>query len=482
MYSLWVSALDCTLAFTYWDRAHRSYRPLPDGVEVLVRDADPLSPDDTLGSARIAGGEGKVLLEVVDRDEARPEVFFEIRFVEQGIELDSGALQGLRLPKVWSSRGRYSEAYERGLWKNFSGHSLGSDAEPIAFRITFDAFVRFVRWDEAGGNFVGLPEGTPVKLVEHDVLTQTVLAKSTLDDQGRAVLTVLEDHEHRPDLSLELDLPQALGGPWSSREAFRKGSLVERGFWDDHIGTRIGRWGSPYTFDLSTPQPRRVPGNRVRPLIDGPDIYAAMRAGILAAEHTIHVEVMLFFADPYGEKIRDLLLQRARDGLEVRLLFDVQTTATSHRLARLKEIWTRLGRDFTAQQRDDMLLALEREREAERLRGNTERLREPLEHEPTVTVLDSSFPYVGVAPQLGGNEPAAYHELREQLPFFSVARIDHRKLLIFDGRRALMGGANIGQEYIHEQPFDPAVPAEQEAWVKWHDCFVELEGPIVQQL
>ncbi len=478
-----VHALECHLAFVYWNRQQRRYCPLPDGVEVLARDADPVSPDDTLGVGTIAGGQGQVHIVVTDRDEDRPEVYFEIRFGEAAIDLASGRLTTSRtvatlaLPEVWTTRNRFDLAYTRGLWDSFVGNAIGQPDAPVRFRVSLDAFVRFVRWDEQRGEFLGVPEGTAVSLVEHGTFTSTTLARDTLDDHGRALLSVTADHEHRPDLSLEVSLPE---GTWDSREHFAQGSLVQRGYWDEYVGTRIGRWGSPYTFDLSGPQPRRIPGNTVRALIDGPAIYGAMRDGIQGAQRSIHAEVMLFYDDRYGRKIRDLLVARARDGVEVRLMFDVQTTARSHSLATLKEIWARTARRLSAAERDQLLAALAVEREAERVRGNTEALRASLQAEPNITLLDSSFPYVEVAPRDEvADAPPAYQQLRQQLPFFSVARIDHRKLMVFDGRRAVVGGANVGQEYLYEQPFDPTVPAETEEWVKWHDCFIDVSGPAV---
>nr|MCH9686144.1 hypothetical protein [Deltaproteobacteria bacterium] len=477
-------ALQCHLAFVYWNRRGRRYCPLPDGVSVLVRDADPLSPDDTLGVGTIAGGHGQVDIAVDGRDEARPEIYFEIRFDGAAIELETGQLrhgvsptvEALRLPEVWTTRNRFGVAYTRGLWESFGGDRIGRPDAPVEFRVSFDAFVRFVRWDDELGELVPLAEGTAVELVEHGPLSETTLAHDRLDDHGRALLSVTEDLEFRPDLSLRIVQPD---GVWSSQEHLRQGSLAERGYWDQFIGTRIGRWGSPYTFDLTGSVPRRIPGNTARALIDGPAIYGAIGSGIEGAQRSIHIEVMLLYDDRYGRKVRDLLVARARAGVEVRLLFDVQTTARSHSLATLKEIWARTARKLTAPQRDRMLAALEVEREAERLRGDTTELRASLEAEPNITVIDSSFPYVEVAPQAEGEQPLAYEQLRRELPFFNVARIDHRKLLVFDGRRALVGGANIGQEYLYEEPFDPTVPAQDEPWVKWHDCFIDLQGPIV---
>lgn len=75
------------------------------------------------------------------------------------------------------------------------------------------------------------------------------------------------------------------------------------------------------------------------------------------------------------------------------------------------------------------------------------------------------------------------------MPFFTAARIDHRKIIIVDGKIGFLGGMNVGREYLYEIPFDPTMDAEKEAqtvieepWVKWHDCFCEIRGPAVREL
>jgi phosphatidylserine/phosphatidylglycerophosphate/cardiolipin synthase-like enzyme len=71
--------------------------------------------------------------------------------------------------------------------------------------------------------------------------------------------------------------------------------------------------------------------------------------------------------------------------------------------------------------------------------------------------------------------------------------IDHRKLVIIDGRIAWCGGANIGAQYLFHVPFDPGKDAREEGlerklarlpepWWKWHDSLTRFEGPIALEL
>ncbi|MEO7328891.1 MAG: phospholipase D-like domain-containing protein, partial [Minicystis sp.] len=61
---------------------------------------------------------------------------------------------------------------------------------------------------------------------------------------------------------------------------------------------------------------------RVRVLHDGDEAYAAIEAAIRGAKHHVHVEYYIFEPDQTGTRLRDLLVERARAGIEVRLLVD----------------------------------------------------------------------------------------------------------------------------------------------------------------
>jgi cardiolipin synthase len=57
-------------------------------------------------------------------------------------------------------------------------------------------------------------------------------------------------------------------------------------------------------------------------LVNGVATYAAIEEAIRAARHHVHLEYYIFEADQSGTRLRDLLIERARQGIEVRLLVD----------------------------------------------------------------------------------------------------------------------------------------------------------------
>jgi cardiolipin synthase len=65
-----------------------------------------------------------------------------------------------------------------------------------------------------------------------------------------------------------------------------------------------------------------VAGNRVDLLIDGPENYSAWHSAVEAARRSVHVEMYIVRADDPGEAFAELLTQKAREGVCVRILYD----------------------------------------------------------------------------------------------------------------------------------------------------------------
>jgi len=63
-------------------------------------------------------------------------------------------------------------------------------------------------------------------------------------------------------------------------------------------------------------------GNAVELLIDGSQVFDSMFAAIAAARHSIHLETYILEADGPGQRLAELLAQKAAQGVDVRLMFD----------------------------------------------------------------------------------------------------------------------------------------------------------------
>jgi cardiolipin synthase len=128
-------------------------------------------------------------------------------------------------------------------------------------------------------------------------------------------------------------------------------------------------------------------GNQVKLLFDGPSAFPEMERAIAGAKRTVHVMFYIFRNDETGRKFRDLLVERARAGVQVRVLIDAWGTPR-----------------FTGKFSDPLRAA--------------------------------------------GAHVAAFlpsHFMPLLAPRFNFA--NHRKLLIVDDRIAFLGGMNVGDEY-----------------------------------
>ncbi len=149
-----------------------------------------------------------------------------------------------------------------------------------------------------------------------------------------------------------------------------------------------------------------VGGNRVRFLPTGEEDFAELERQILAAKHSIHLTTFILSRDATGRRIVELLTQRAREGVKVRLLLDA------------------LGSFMSS-------------------RGFVEPLRK------------------------AGGEVGRFMPV---LPFTSRGSANlrsHRKIAIFDGTTAMIGGRNIAVEYMGPTPFAK----------RWRDFGAVIEGP-----
>jgi cardiolipin synthase len=129
-----------------------------------------------------------------------------------------------------------------------------------------------------------------------------------------------------------------------------------------------------------------VPGNRVVPLVEGGETFAAMLAAIESAERFIHLETYIFNDDKVGIAFGNALVAKARAGVAVRIIVDALGT------------W------------------------------------------------QTSAGFFGDLRDAG----AQVHEFAPLVPWRRLGRAwqrDHRKILVVDGRVAFTGGINIADDY-----------------------------------
>ena len=152
-------------------------------------------------------------------------------------------------------------------------------------------------------------------------------------------------------------------------------------------------------------------GNHIEVLPDKKIAFDRMEAIIREAEQSLHVEFYIWRPDDTGHRLRDLLIERAQAGVEVRFIYDGVGSI-------------QLGKKFLRPMREAG---------------------------------------IHVAPFLPGRS------FRER---WSINLRNHRKLILADGRRAMTGGLNVGDEYLGKAHF----------FGNLRDTQLDIRGPAVLQL
>ncbi len=128
-------------------------------------------------------------------------------------------------------------------------------------------------------------------------------------------------------------------------------------------------------------------GNHVEVFFDGPSCFERMFEAIRQARHHIHLQVYIFRPDDTGRRFVDALAQRARDGVEVRLLYDSMGTP-------------RFPRQFLVPLHD------------------------------------------------AGGKSSVFLPISLLRRRFQINMRNHRKIMVVDGQVGFLGGLNIGDEYV----------------------------------
>ena len=73
---------------------------------------------------------------------------------------------------------------------------------------------------------------------------------------------------------------------------------------------------------LALSDPVLVPGNKIELLQNGDEYFPAMLSAIRSSRKTVNFEAYIVYSDEIGRQFRDALIERAKSGIEVRVLLD----------------------------------------------------------------------------------------------------------------------------------------------------------------
>lgn len=152
-------------------------------------------------------------------------------------------------------------------------------------------------------------------------------------------------------------------------------------------------------------------GNTVTLITEGDDFFARIISAIEGAEKSINLETYIFSSDQLGLLIAEKLATRAAQGVEVNVVYDS------------------VGSIGASSQMFNMM-------------------------------------------RNSGVEIIEYHPFVPWRRYWGISFRDHRKILVIDGRKAFIGGINIGKEYA----------GEKFSGGNWRDTHIMIEGPAVSDI
>ena len=176
----------------------------------------------------------------------------------------------------------------------------------------------------------------------------------------------------------------------------------------------VGRAELALAFDRSK-------ASSVQLHVEGRNFYPPLLADIAAASSSVHINQFGFRPGLVGDRFADVLVAKAADGVPVRMIVDRQGTDPERGSRELYERLTAAG----------IVVCVNRATQPRASRG-----------------------------PLGGGGATGWN-LR------GLGHIDHRKVVVVDGRIGWVGGAGIEDHFENGE---------------FHDLFVRVEGPVVAQL
>jgi cardiolipin synthase A/B len=208
-------------------------------------------------------------------------------------------------------------------------------------------------------------------------------------------------------------------------------------------------------------------------LVDGHRILPALLRDVAEARRSIHVSMFLFFRDPVGEEIARALARKAGEGVQVRVLLNLAKT--------------HMGDPFSTGEKRMM-------------RHDPSVHYDPTDVAPLcefmrrsgIEVVDTNIDYDHEVTAGDARLRSLAAQIRETIAVDDL-HVDHRKIIVIDGRVAYCGGANIGAQYFYHEAYDPSRDSREEAeerkkrrlpepWWKWHDSLTRFEGPVAREL
>jgi len=89
-----------------------------------------------------------------------------------------------------------------------------------------------------------------------------------------------------------------------------------------HLKTEFGTLSKPARMLINEQSSFLLSGNETKLLINGEEKFPEVVKALKSAKHHIHLEYYIFSDDEVGREIMNILIEKSRDGIEIRILVD----------------------------------------------------------------------------------------------------------------------------------------------------------------
>lgn len=187
--------------------------------------------------------------------------------------------------------------------------------------------------------------------------------------------------------------------------------------------------------------------NRAELFVDGPECLDVLLDTIGSARNYLHLSSFLFFNDEIGQEVADALVDRAANGVEVRVMLDRKASEHPD------------GSGHPT--RHDIGALLDRLRNGQVQVTDMQPIEEGLTPAQLDALRDAGVPDAWVDEQ----------EEINRLWLLDINHVDHRKMVVADGKVALVMSHGIGNEYLYRDTSGPG-----EGPPRWHDASTRITG------
>lgn len=223
-------------------------------------------------------------------------------------------------------------------------------------------------------------------------------------------------------------------------------------------------------------------GQSLRPIWGGPESHRELFQLLESAERYVHIS-MYIMGGEIGMKVARLLAEKVKAGVEVRVMFTASGFVVSGSpsgtglVSQLSWARTQLSDRYTRKRIVDLMLksGIEVVDTAPLGRHWKRKLFRDM------GVKDQSAYYrwcheVGLPDAWIAEQQELDRVVTRGLPY-----VDHRKMIVVDGKRALIGSMNVADSYFYENELSTDPKVNWKNW-QWHDNAAILEGGSIAEL